>query len=297
MIPAQLDMDVDWLRRHFSVTLSQDKKPVSVDHDDSDAAPKKKTALQLFLKFFHDEKFPQTFPLVTGFLFNRLLNGESYWYVAFFTKGVEIEDLVAYQFKALYRLEKGLVCSNLVHHGDTVSVTTRTEQTPAANSILYFRCDGEKEPLATWSLGETPPAAKKPAPPQNQGTPIKPVLSEAAKKAIETIQPTGPEGRILGNAGMPVFSDNREPLPPLNLRLSELSVDDLLRLQDEVSRIILQKRAHVVIEEVRARRFQGWMPISQQNDLLESIVDHPKTPLTLLESATALVKTLLDIHS
>ena len=55
-------------------------------------------------------------------------------------------------------------------------------------------------------------------------------------------------------------------------------------------------KAARVSEEVRRHRFQGWSPIMQQNDLLESITYHPKTSLKVLENTTNMVEALLEVY-
>lgn len=85
-------------------------------------------------------------------------------------------------------------------------------------------------------------------------------------------------------------------LPVSIEHLGRYSLEELELLQNLVRRKILQLKAARVSEEVRRHRFQGWSPIMQQNDLLESITYHPKTSLKVLENTTNMVEALLEVY-
>lgn len=85
-------------------------------------------------------------------------------------------------------------------------------------------------------------------------------------------------------------------LPVSIEHLGRYSLEELELLQNLVHRKILQMKAARVSEEVRKHRFQGWSPIMQQNDLLESITYHPKTALDVLENTTKMVEALLEVY-
>lgn len=85
-------------------------------------------------------------------------------------------------------------------------------------------------------------------------------------------------------------------LPVSIEHLGRYSLEELELLQNLVQRKILQMKAARVSEEVRRHRFQGWSPIMQQNDLLESITYHPKTSLKVLENTTNMVEALLEVY-
>lgn len=101
------------------------------------------------------------------------------------------------------------------------------------------------------------------------------------------------EGNIVQ---IPKNTNIANELPVSIEHLGRYSLEELELLQNLVQRKILQMKAARVSEEVRRHRFQGWSPIMQQNDLLESITYHPKTSLKVLENTTNMVEALLEVY-
>lgn len=95
---------------------------------------------------------------------------------------------------------------------------------------------------------------------------------------------------------IPKNTNTANELPVSIEHLGRYSLEELELLQNLVRRKILQLKAARVSEEVRRHRFQGWSPIMQQNDLLESITYHPKTSLKVLENTTNMVEALLEVY-
>ena len=95
---------------------------------------------------------------------------------------------------------------------------------------------------------------------------------------------------------IPKNTNTANELPVSIEHLGRYSLEELELLQNLVQRKILQMKAARVSEEVRRHRFQGWSPIMQQNDLLESITYHPKTSLKVLENTINMVEALLEVY-
>lgn len=128
----------------------------------------------------------------------------------------------------------------------------------------------------------------------------------ASQNAIQT-EPESSKGKSVPYIGYQVSTEGNVVQIPKNTNianefpvsiehLGRYSLEELELLQNLVQRKILQMKAARVSEEVRRHRFQGWSPIMQQNDLLESITYHPKTSLKVLENTTNMVEALLEVY-
>lgn len=127
-----------------------------------------------------------------------------------------------------------------------------------------------------------------------------------SQNTIQT-EPEAAKGKSVPYVGYQVSTENNVVQIPKNTNianelpisiehLGRYSLEELEFLQNLVRRKILQLKAARVSEEVRRHRFQGWSPIMQQNDLLESITYHPKTSLKVLENTTNMVEALLEVY-
>lgn len=127
-----------------------------------------------------------------------------------------------------------------------------------------------------------------------------------SQNAIQT-EPESSKGKSVPYIGYQVSTEGNVVQIPKNTNianelpvsiehLGRYSLEELELLQNLVQRKILQMKAARVSEEVRRHRFQGWSPIMQQNDLLESITYHPKTSLKVLENTTNMVEALLEVY-
>lgn len=128
----------------------------------------------------------------------------------------------------------------------------------------------------------------------------------ASQNAIQT-EPESSKGKSVPYIGYQVSTEGNVVQIPKNTNtanelpvsiehLGRYTLEELELLQNLVQRKILQMKAARVSEEVRRHRFQGWSPIMQQNDLLESITYHPKTSLKVLENTTNMVEALLEVY-
>lgn len=128
----------------------------------------------------------------------------------------------------------------------------------------------------------------------------------ASQNTIQT-EPENSKGKSVPYIGYQVSTEGNVVQIPKNTNianelpvsiehLGRYSLEELELLQNLVQRKILQMKAARVSEEVRRHRFQGWSPIMQQNDLLESITYHPKTSLKVLENTTNMVEALLEVY-
>lgn len=127
-----------------------------------------------------------------------------------------------------------------------------------------------------------------------------------SQNTIQT-EPEAAKGKSVPYVGYQVSTESNVVQIPKNTNianelpvsiehLGRYSLEELELLQNLVRRKILQLKAARVSEEVRRHRFQGWSPIMQQNDLLESITYHPKTSLKVLENTTNMVEALLEVY-
>ena len=127
-----------------------------------------------------------------------------------------------------------------------------------------------------------------------------------SQNTIQT-EPESSKGKSVSYIGYQVSTEGNVVQIPKNTNianelpisiehLGRYSLEELEFLQNLVQRKILQMKAARVSEEVRRHRFQGWSPIMQQNDLLESITYHPKTSLKVLENTTNMVEALLEVY-
>ena len=127
-----------------------------------------------------------------------------------------------------------------------------------------------------------------------------------SQNTIQT-EPEAAKGKSVPYVGYQVSTESNVVQIPKNTNianelpvsiehLGRYSLEELELLQNLVRRKILQLKAARVSEEVRRHRFQGWSPIMQQNDLLESITYHPKTSLKVLENTINMVEALLEVY-
>ena len=143
----------------------------------------------------------------------------------------------------------------------------------------------------------------------SQNTPEPSNQSSEVAVSQNTIQtePEAAKGKSVPYVGYQVSTESNVVQIPKNTNianelpvsiehLGRYSLEELELLQNLVRRKILQLKAARVSEEVRRHRFQGWSPIMQQNDLLESITYHPKTSLKVLENTTNMVEALLEVY-
>ena len=137
--------------------------------------------------------------------------------------------------------------------------------------------------------------------PSNQSSEV-----AVSQNTIQT-EPEAAKGKSVPYVGYQVSTESNVVQIPKNTNianelpvsiehLGRYSLEELELLQNLVRRKILQLKAARVSEEVRRHRFQGWSPIMQQNDLLESITYHPKTSLKVLENTTNMVEALLEVY-
>ncbi len=184
----------------------------------------------------------------------------------------------------------------------TPTVTAPNKENITENVQEEFLGTIEVEDLTVPSSIENTTAGSQNAPePSNQSSEV-----AVSQNTIQT-EPEAAKGKSVPYVGYQVSTESNIVQIPKNTNianelpvsiehLGRYSLEELELLQNLVRRKILQLKAARVSEEVRRHRFQGWSPIMQQNDLLESITYHPKTSLKVLENTTNMVEALLEVY-
>ncbi len=184
----------------------------------------------------------------------------------------------------------------------TPTVTAPNKENITENVQEEFLGTIEVEDLTVPSSIENTTAGSQNAPePSNQSSEV-----AVSQNTIQT-EPEAAKGKSVPYVGYQVSTESNVVQIPKNTNianelpvsiehLGRYSLEELELLQNLVRRKILQLKAARVSEEVRRHRFQGWSPIMQQNDLLESITYHPKTSLKVLENTTNMVEALLEVY-
>lgn len=184
----------------------------------------------------------------------------------------------------------------------TPTVTAPNKENVTESVQEEFLGTIEVEDLTVPSSIENPTAGSQNAPePSNQSSEV-----AVSQNTIQT-EPEAAKGKSVPYVGYQVSTESNIVQIPKNTNianelpvsiehLGRYSLEELELLQNLVRRKILQLKAARVSEEVRRHRFQGWSPIMQQNDLLESITYHPKTSLKVLENTTNMVEALLEVY-
>lgn len=216
----------------------------------------------------------------------------------------DIDDSSTYLFK----LEQNSINYWLKEQPKKIKAkTTPTVTAPNKENITEsvqeeFLGTIEVEDLTVPSSIENTTAGSQNAPePSNQSSEV-----AVSQNTIQT-EPEAAKGKSVPYVGYQVSTESNVVQIPKNTNianelpvsiehLGRYSLEELELLQNLVRRKILQMKAARVSEEVRRHRFQGWSPIMQQNDLLESITYHPKTSLKVLENTTNMVEALLEVY-
>ena len=216
----------------------------------------------------------------------------------------DIDDSSTYLFK----LEQNSINYWLKEQPKKIKAkTTPTVTAPNKENITEsvqeeFLGTIEVEDLTVPSSIENTTAGSQNAPePSNQSSEV-----AVSQNTIQT-EPEAAKGKSVPYIGYQVSTESNIVQIPKNTNianelpvsiehLGRYSLEELELLQNLVRRKILQLKAARVSEEVRRHRFQGWSPIMQQNDLLESITYHPKTSLKVLENTTNMVEALLEVY-
>lgn len=216
----------------------------------------------------------------------------------------DIDDSSTYLFK----LEQNSINYWLKEQPKKIKAkTTPTVTAPNKENITEsvqeeFLGTIEVEDLTVPSSIENTTAGSQNAPePSNQSSEV-----AVSQNTIQT-EPEAAKGKSVPYVGYQVSTESNVVQIPKNTNtanelpvsiehLGRYSLEELELLQNLVRRKILQLKAARVSEEVRRHRFQGWSPIMQQNDLLESITYHPKTSLKVLENTTNMVEALLEVY-
>jgi len=327
--------DLEWILPSFKVTIDNTtKKPTDVLTEDIKRPPRSRKILDLFKKFqASDTKFPG---LVGVLLNRVVDNTASWFLVLYaHIKHEELEESYSLH-SVFHVKDQYIARELIHYAGDVISIITTHSKETEDHSTYFFKLENnainywKKEEAKKIKAKPTPVKVETPQPDiqeeflgtvevedlidqtlsqNDQNTP----QGSDSSKEIPTPQDTlnkdseadirkqvpyvGYQVQTQGSiVQIPANKNVANELPVSIENLGRYTLEELELLEKLVKRKILQTKAARVSEAVRQHRFQGWSPIMQQNDLLESITYHPKTSLDVLENTTKMVEALLEVY-
>lgn len=327
--------DLEWILPSFKVTIDNTtKKPADVLTEDIKRPPRSRKILDLFKKFqASDTKFPG---LVGVLLNRVVDNAASWFLVLYaHIKHEELEESYSLH-SVFHVKDQYIARELIHYAGDVISIITTHSKETEDHSTYFFKLENnainywKKEEAKKIKAKPTPVKVETPQlntqeeflgtvevedlidqtlSQNDQNTP----QGSDSSKEIPTPQDTlnkdseadirkqvpyvGYQVQTQGSiVQIPANKNVANELPVSIEHLGRYTLEELELLEKLVKRKILQTKAARVSEAVRQHRFQGWSPIMQQNDLLESITYHPKTSLDVLENTTKMVEALLEVY-
>lgn len=327
--------DLEWILPSFKVTIDNTtKKPTDVLTEDIKRPPRSRKILDLFKKFqASDTKFPG---LVGVLLNRVVDNAASWFLVLYaHIKHEELEESYSLH-SVFHVKDQYIARELIHYAGDVISIITTHSKETEDHSTYFFKLENnainywKKEEAKKIKAKPTPVKVETPQlntqeeflgtvevedlidqtlSQNDQNTP----QGSDSSKEIPTPQDTlnkdseadirkqvpyvGYQVQTQGSiVQIPENKNVANELPVSIEHLGRYTLEELELLEKLVKRKILQTKAARVSEAVRQHRFQGWSPIMQQNDLLESITYHPKTSLDVLENTTKMVEALLEVY-
>ena len=327
--------DLEWILPSFKVTIDNTtKKPTDVLTEDIKRPPRSRKILDLFKKFqASDTKFPG---LVGVLLNRVVDNTASWFLVLYaHIKHEELEESYSLH-SVFHVKDQYIARELIHYAGDVISIITTHSKETEDHSTYFFKLENnainywKKEEVKKIKAKPTPAKVETPQPSiqeeflgtvevedltdqtSTQNAQNTPQASDSPKETLipqntlnrdseadirKQVPYVGYQVQTQGNiVQIPENKNVANELPVSIEHLGRYTLEELELLEKLVKRKILQTKAARVSEAVRQHRFQGWSPIMQQNDLLESITYHPKTPLDVLENTTKMVEALLEVY-
>lgn len=327
--------DLEWILPSFKVTIDNTtKKPADVLTEDIKRPPRSRKILDLFKKFqASDTKFPG---LVGVLLNRVVDNTASWFLVLYaHIKHEELEESYSLH-SVFHVKDQYIARELIHYAGDVISIITTHSKETEDHSTYFFKLENnainywKKEEAKKIKAKPTSVKVETPQPDtqeeflgtvevedlidqtlaqNDQNTPQGSDSSKEIPTPHDTLNKDseadirkqvpyiGYQVQTQGSiVQIPENKNVANELPVSIENLGRYTLEELELLEKLVKRKILQTKAARVSEAVRQHRFQGWSPIMQQNDLLESITYHPKTSLDVLENTTKMVEALLEVY-
>lgn len=327
--------DLEWILPSFKVTIDNTtKKPTDVLTEDIKRPPRSRKILDLFKKFqASDTKFPG---LVGVLLNRVVDNTASWFLVLYaHIKHEELEESYSLH-SVFHVKDQYIARELIHYAGDVISIAITHSKETQDHSTYFFKLENNainywKKEEAKKIKAKPTPAKVEQAQPEVQeeflGTVevedlTEQTESEKVQNELQTVNVAKEVATPQNTLNKDSEEDIRKQVPyigyqvqtqgsivqipenknvanelPVSIEhLGRYTLEELELLEKLVKRKILQTKAARVSEAVRQHRFQGWSPIMQQNDLLESITYHPKTSLDVLENTTKMVEALLEVY-
>lgn len=327
--------DLEWILPSFKVTIDNTtKKPIDVLTEDIKRPPRSRKILDLFKKFqASDTKFPG---LVGVLLNRVVDNSASWFLVLYsHIKHEELEESYSLH-SVFHVQDHYIARELIHYAGDVISIAITHSKETSDDSTYLFKLENnainywkkeepkkvkakpepvkvelpqpeaqeeflgtiEVEDLTDQTVSQNAQNELQPSSvPKEVATPQVDVKSDSEADTRKQVPYVGYQVQTQGSiVQIPENKNIANELPVSIEHLGRYTLEELELLEKLVKRKILQTKAARVSEAVRQHRFQGWSPIMQQNDLLESITYHPKTSLDVLENTTKMVEALLEVY-